>query len=392
MTDLSGQTIRGYEFLKPIGSGGYGIVYEALETAVDRRVAIKLILPEQASNPEFATNFEAEAKLVAQLEHKDIVPLYTYWQDDNGVLLVMRYVRGGNLHQMIHPQGTLPLAQTVRLIEQIAGALHAAHEAGVVHRDLKPDNILIDERGNVYLTDFGIAKQLSDENASATDAIKGTFAYLSPEQIHQTAVSAQTDIYALGVMLYEMLVGRHPFHGTPVGMMVMKHLSEPLPDIRDERENLSGKIDEVIQRATEKDPVNRYRSTLELVNDLKAAVSGTVAPARQPTAPPKKKNPTTTEERNRDAMLTNVRKFWVEGVLENSLYDAAMIDLGMKPELGDTLIRTPSGKETLTNESVINVFDRLNGKLLILGDPGSINASTLRLCISASALGKALVL
>jgi serine/threonine protein kinase len=382
MTGLTGTTVRGYHIGERIGSGGYGEVYRATQLSVNRDVAVKIILPQYANDPSFVADFEAEAKLVAQLEHINIVPLHDYWQDDSGAYLVMRFIQGGSLRTMLTKQGALPMTRTLRLVEQIADALSAAHEAGVVHRDLKPDNILIDQRGNAYLTDFGIAKRLEDENASATDAIKGTFAYLSPEQIQQADVSPATDIYALGVVLYEMLAGQHPFQETPVAMMVMKHLQETLPDIRGVRDDADADLDDIIQRATAKDPAERYATTLELVHDLRAAISGAVAVVPQAVSAARKK-PTTTAERNRQAMLENVRKFWVEGVLENSLHEAAMIDLGLTANRGavdnpwDTLIRTPSGEDTLTDQSILDVFDRMNGKLLILGDPGSGKTTTL---------------
>ncbi len=380
---MLGETIREYEIVSELGAGGYGVVYRAHDTNIDRDVAIKVILPQYATQPEFIKNFEAEARLVAQLEHKDIVPLYAYWHDEQGAFLVMRYIRGGSLRSMIAKQGALPLTRAVRIAEQVAEALNVAHDAGVIHRDLKPDNILIDERGNAYLTDFGIAKRLSDDDPkSATDAIKGTFAYLSPEQIQQTQISPQTDIYAFGIMLYEMLAGQHPFHETPIGMMIMKHLQESVPDVRLIRDTLDGAITDVIYKATAKDPEERYASTLEMVAELKQAINGTAsAPIPQPII--EKKKPTTSEERNRYAMMENVRKFWIEGVLENSLHDTAMIDLGMKPESGavdnhwDTLIRTPFGEESHTDESIANLFDLMNGKLLILGDPGSGKTTTL---------------
>ena len=378
----TGETMRGYEIGDRIGSGGYGEVYRATQLSVDRNVAIKVILPQYANDPKFHADFKAEARLVAQLEHTNIVPLYDYWQDEQGAFLVMRYVRGGSLKDMLEKQGALSLNRTVRLIEQIAEALAAAHDAAVVHRDLKPANILIDLRGNAYLTDFGIAKQLSDDNASATNAIKGTFAYMSPEQIQEKAVSPQTDIYALGVMLHEVLAGQHPFHEASIGTLLFKHMQEPLPDIHAIRADLPRDVDDVIQKATAKAPADRYASVLELVNDLNAVVHDAPSPVLQ-LATTVKKKPTTTAERNRDAMLTSVRKFWVEGVLENSLHDAAMIDLGLKPESGavnnpwDTMIRTPSGNDVLNDEQIIDVFDRLNGKLLILGDPGSGKTTTL---------------
>lgn len=233
-----------------------------------------------------------------------------------------------------------------------------------------------------YLTDFGIAKHLTDDsNSDASVEIKGTLAYMSPDQIQGQAVSPQTDIYALGVMIYEMLAGKHPFHETPVGTLLLKHMQEPLPNICDVRDDLPSGVNDVIQTATAKSSEDRYASASVLFNDLKVTVSGEFPPVSQ--AMTAKKKPTTTEERNREAMLTNIRKFWVEGVLENSLHNAAMIELDLKPDSGavdnpwDTLIRTPSGNETLTNERVIDIFDRLNGKLLILGDPGSGKTTTL---------------
>lgn len=374
-----GRTIRGYEIGDRIGSGGYGEVYRATQLSIGRDVAIKVILPQYADDPKFTADFEAEAQLVAQLEHPNIVPLHDYWQDNEGAFLVMRYVPGGNLKDMIDKGGALPLARTVRLIEQIGEALQTAHDANVVHRDIKPVNILIDQRGNAYLTDFGIAKQLKDQGDSATNAIKGTFAYLSPEQIQQTTVSPQTDTYALGVTLYEMLAGKHPFYETPIGTLLVKHLQEPLPDIHDIRDDLPAGINNIIQKATAKASIERYESVLDLVDDLKAAITQTI-----PTQPlPVKKKPITIEDRNRYAMLQNVRKFWIEGVLENGLHETVMIDLGMTDESGkvdnpwDTLLRTSSGNETLTSERIIDVFDRLNGKLLILGDPGSGKTITL---------------
>ena len=256
---MIGQTIREFEIHSELGAGGYGAVYRARDTSVDRDVAIKVILPQYAENPDFKARFESEARLVAQLENIHIVPLYSYWQDEQGAFLVMRYIRGGSLRGIMAKQEALSLSQSIRILSDIADALDVAHENDVVHRDLKPENILIDERGNAYLTDFGIAKRTSGtENITEADAIVGTWAYLSPEQIQNRVVSPHTDIYAFGILLYELLAGKHPFQGEPATMMVMKHLQERLPDLSDARPDLPHQIDDIIEKATEKDPSDRY--------------------------------------------------------------------------------------------------------------------------------------
>ena len=389
MDNLSGQTIRGYHFAEQVGSGGYGVVYRVLEEAVERYVAVKVIKSEHANQPEFIDKFENEARLVANLEHMNIVPLYTYWRDEHGAFLVMRYIKGGSLRDVLKHQGALSLAKTIRIVEQIAHALHISHEASVVHRDLKPDNILIDERGNAYLTDFGIAKQV-DRDDSATGSIKGSFAYLSPEQIESRSVTPQTDIYALGVMLYEMLSGQHPFHDTPVTMMIMKHLSEPLPDLSLVRPDLPENLDRIIETATSKAPPERYDSVLHVIDALRAldelqAQALEVLPTAIDTSLPVRKKPQTPEERNRQTMIDGVRQFWIKGVLEKSLYNAVRIELGMSEYVGmvdnpwNTVLKLPDmPDESLPDEtSILYVFDQLQGKVLILGDPGSGKTTTL---------------
>jgi serine/threonine protein kinase len=403
MTELTGKTIHGYEIREQIGAGGYGAIYKAYQPAVNREVAIKIILPNHAGNPLFAQRFEIEAQLVAQLEHPHIIPLHDYWHDEDGAFLVMRYVKGGSLRNLLQNQRMLPLAQTVRLLSQIAEALSVAHDAGVIHRDLKPDNILLDERGNAYLTDFGIAKHLGSEvYITGTDEILGTPAYLAPEQIQGQGITPRTDIYALGVMLYEMLTGAHPFADTPLGMLVVKNLQEPLPPIQKERTDLPTAIDTVIQQATAKDPARRYGSALALAEAFHTAANLTpptvetrrddsgertfvLMAGQRPPTPPEQHTPTTPEERNRHAMLQNVRSFWIEGVLENSLHGAALLELGMKQATSSvehpwhTLLHTPTGAEqTLPpGTQILDLFDKLNGKLLILGDPGSGKTTTL---------------
>src|SRR4029079_1491529 len=157
--DLSGRAIRGYALGARLGNGGMGVVYRAVQPLVEREVAIKIILPQYADHPDFIHRFEAEAQLVARLEHPHIVPLYDYWREPGVAYLVMRLLRGGSLHDLLQ-QGPLPLSLTLRVVDQVGAALHIAHRAGVGHRDLKPANILLDTEQNAYLADFGIAKDL----------------------------------------------------------------------------------------------------------------------------------------------------------------------------------------------------------------------------------------
>ena len=275
--DTTVQTIRGYEIQERIGAGGFGVVYRAYQPAVGRQVAIKVILPQYANRAEFIRRFEAEAQLVARLEHLHIVPLYDYWREPDGAYLVMRWLRGGSLRQSIERDGPWELDEAARLLDQIASALMTAHRHHVVHRDVKPENILLDEERNAYLSDFGIAKHLlHDLDQGSEPEITGSPAYLAPEQAHGQAAGPQSDLYSLGVVLYEVLTGRHPFPGvTPVEQM-LKHLSDPLPPLLSQRPDLPFGLEEVIQRATAKDPAERYPDVLAFASAFRQAISESV--------------------------------------------------------------------------------------------------------------------
>jgi len=259
MENLVGQRIKGYELRETIGAGGFGAVYRAHQPLVGREVAIKIILPQYANHPDFIRRFEVEAQVIARLEHPHIIPLYDYWRDAEGAYLVMRFLRGGSLRASIKGN-QMPLEAASKMLDHIAGALAVAHRQGVVHRDIKPDNILLDEEGNAYLTDFGIAKELGNEasNVTQADMVVGSPAYLSPEQVKSETVTPQSDIYSLGVVLYEVLTGQHPFPEAGVTALLIKHLQEALPLVQDVREDVPPGVDEVIQRATAKDPADRY--------------------------------------------------------------------------------------------------------------------------------------
>ncbi len=287
--DLSGRAIKGFELGERIGAGGYGAVYRAVQTTVEREVAIKIILPKYANQPEFIRRFEAEAQLVARLEHPHIVPLYDYWREPDVAYLVMRFLRGGSLSDRLR-SGPISPERLLPLLEQICAGLDAAHRAGVIHRDIKPANVLLDEGGNAYLADFGIAKNLTEATngggQTSGEIVIGSPAYISPEQIMAEPVKPQTDIYSLGVMLYELLTARKPFKGpTPIAY-IQQHLNEQLPLIAAqqtaevlETSEVSAKqaiptpLDIVIGRATAKDPRERYPDVLSMLADIRRAMA-----------------------------------------------------------------------------------------------------------------------
>jgi WD40 repeat protein/serine/threonine protein kinase len=279
MDNLAGQQIKGYELKERIAAGGFGAVYRAYQSTVGREVAVKIILPGLANKPDFIRRFEAEAQLIARLEHPFIVPLHDYWRDPDGAYLVMRYLRGGSLHDYIHKHGMFSIEDTVNLFSQVAQGLHVAHRNQVIHRDIKPGNILLDEDGNGYLADFGIAKDhTTTQNITEPDSFIGSPEYLAPEQARSETVTPQTDIYSLGVVLYEMLTGTHPFPGLEKIGVIFKHLSEPLPEITTVEDNLCDEINAIIQKATAKDPAHRYKDVIEMAQALRQAAQLDITP------------------------------------------------------------------------------------------------------------------
>ena len=272
MTESSGTSLRGYELREEIATGGFGTIYLAYQTSVGRKVAIKAIRPEFASQSDFIRRFETEAKLIARLEHPHIVPLYDYWRDPEGAYLVMRWFPSGSLRDEVD-HGAASLDEVLTWMSQIAAALSVAHQQGVIHRDIKPDNILIDTERNAYLTDFGIAKVLETTTHLTTEGkAPGSPAYAAPEQAKAEPLSPQTDIYSLGVVLYELLTGEHPFPDLTPAQQLVKHIQEPLPLMKEKRASLSAGLEAVIQKATAKPPGERYDSVVEMYTALQETI------------------------------------------------------------------------------------------------------------------------
>ena len=265
MENLEGTLLKGYKLGERIGNGGFGAVYRAKQPTIEREVAVKIILPGYANNPDFIRRFESEAHVIARLEHLHITPLYDFWRDPEGAYLVMRYLKGGSVRDTLE-SSTYELNAVYQLLDQIASALDFAHRNNVIHRDIKPGNILLDEDGNAYLADFGIAKDLAGltDNKTAADAVVGSLDYISPEQARSEPVTPRTDIYSLGVTVYEMITGEHPFKNTSSVERLYKHINDPLPAILNLPDDMGDTINDIIAKATAKNPQDRYPDVLAL--------------------------------------------------------------------------------------------------------------------------------
>lgn len=286
MFDLSGQTFGQYEITGRIGRGGMAVVYRARQQAVGREVAVKVIQTATIDPQEmaqFIQRFEREAKLIASLSHPHILKLFDFGQHGETVYLVMELLTGGSLAELIKSR-RLDNEQAARLFEQIAEALDYAHSKGIVHRDLKPQNVLLDERGNAILTDFGISKVIGGTALTMSGVSMGTPAYMAPEMWSGQPLDARTDIYALGIMLYEMLTGRLPYQAdTPMAIMG-QHVNAAPPDVRALRPDLPAGVADVIRTAMAKRPDDRYQSAKELAAAFRIALTG--APAPRGSRPP----------------------------------------------------------------------------------------------------------
>src|ERR671919_283440 len=284
----SGQMLGPYRIINQIGKGGMATVYKAYQASVDRYVAIKVLPSQLAESKEFATRFQQEARIIAKLEHPHILPVFDYGESDGIAYFVMRYLEAGTLKDKMVAHRPLPLNEIDRIFTQLTDALRYAHSFGIIHRDLKPANALIDSHGNIFLTDFGIAKLLESASPrlTQTDAIMGTPAYISPEQAQAGPVDQRSDIYSLGIILYEMVTGSVPFTAETPLAVLFKHISDPLPPPSLVKPDIRPAVEKVILKALSKDPRDRFSTAAEFVAAWERALETREKVAEMVTAPP----------------------------------------------------------------------------------------------------------
>jgi serine/threonine-protein kinase len=260
-----------YELEELVGSGGMSSVFRARDQQLGRRVAIKILHERYGDDPEYVERFRREARAVARLSHPNIVTVIDRGDDGGRQYIVFEHVEGENLKELVGRTGRLPLRRAVELALAVADGLAFAHEHGLVHRDVKPQNVLLSEEGEVKVTDFGIARSLDVEHGvTQTGTVLGTAEYLAPEQASGEPVSPATDVYSLGVVLWELLTGEVPFEGENLVAVALRHVNEPLPSLRDQRPDVPPRLAAAVERALAKDPARRFPSMSAFGAELRA--------------------------------------------------------------------------------------------------------------------------
>lgn len=269
-----------YELEELVGSGGMSDVFRARDNQLDRRVAIKILHERYAGDPEYLARFRTEARSVARLSHPNIVTVIDRGDDDGRQYIVFEHVDGENLKELVQRSGRLPVRRAIELALQVADGLAFAHQEGLVHRDVKPQNVLLSREGEVKVTDFGIARSLEVEHGvTQTGTVLGTGEYLAPEQASGKPISPATDVYSLGVVLWEMLAGEVPFDGENFVAVALRHVNEPVPSLRGIRPDVSPRLAAAVERSLAKDPAHRFPSMAALARELRACLVEEAAPA-----------------------------------------------------------------------------------------------------------------
>ena len=269
-----GQTINDrYEVIRSIGEGGMANVYLGYDTILDRNVAIKVLRGDLSNDEKFVRRFQREALSASSLAHPNIVEMYDVGEDDGTYYIVMEYVDGKTLKQLLKKRGTLTLSEAIDIMSQLTDGMAHAHDSYIIHRDLKPQNIMIKDDGQIKITDFGIAMALNSTQLTQTNSVMGSVHYLPPEQASGKGCTIKSDIYSMGIIFYELLSGSLPFRGDNAVEIALKHMREPLPSLREENPSIPQSIENIIRRATAKNPKNRYESARSMHEDLLTALN-----------------------------------------------------------------------------------------------------------------------
>ena len=261
-----------YEIIKLIGEGGMANVYLAYDTILERNVAVKVLRGDLADDEKFVRRFQREALSASSLSHPNIVEMYDVGEDNGNFYIVMEYIDGQTLKQLIKKRGHLTVPEAIDIMLQLTDGLAHAHDSYIIHRDIKPQNIMILEDGMVKITDFGIAMAINASDLTQTNSVMGSVHYLPPEQAAGKGSTIKSDIYSLGILFYEMLAGTMPFRGETAVEIALKHIKDPMPSIRKINPKVPQSVENIIFKSTAKNPKNRYNNVRELHDDLKTAL------------------------------------------------------------------------------------------------------------------------
>ena len=261
-----------YEVIKTIGEGGMANVYLANDTILERNVAIKVLRGDLSNDEKFIRRFKREALSVSNLSHPNIVEVYDVGEEDGNYYIVMEYIEGKTLKQQLQKRGALTLTEVLDIMGQLADGLSHAHEAYIIHRDIKPQNIMIEDNGLIKITDFGIATAINSTQLTQTNSVMGSVHYLPPEQASGKGSTIKSDIYSLGILMYELLAGSVPFKGDTAVEIALKHMKEKIPSIRKQNPTIPQSVENIILKATAKNPKNRYDTVKDMYKDLQTVM------------------------------------------------------------------------------------------------------------------------
>ena len=262
-----------YEVIKSIGEGGMANVYLGYDTILDRNVAIKVLRGDLSNDEKFVRRFQREALSASSLAHPNIVEMYDVGEDDGLYYIVMEFIDGVTLKQLLKKRGTLTLSETIDIMLQLTDGMAHAHDSYIIHRDLKPQNIMIKDDGQIKITDFGIAMALNSTQLTQTNSVMGSVHYLPPEQASGKGATVKSDIYSMGIIFYELLTGKLPFKGENAVEIALKQMRDPFPSIREEDDEIPQSIENIILKATAKNPKNRYEDSRSMHEDLLTALN-----------------------------------------------------------------------------------------------------------------------